>query len=120
MIKRIQCGPRMSQAVVANGLVYTAGQVASAPQGANVSEQTRQILESIDELLAEAGASKRDLVAANIWLADISTFADMNAVWDAWVVEGATPARATVEARLATPHYLVEIAVVAVVPQPGS
>lgn len=115
-IKRIQVGPRMSQAVVYNGLVYLAGQV--APRDANeptVVGQTRLILAQIDRLLAEAGTSKERLLSANIWLADMSTFAEMNEVWDKWVVPGSTPARATVEARLASPANVVEIAVVAAV-----
>lgn len=115
VITRIQCGPRMSQAVVANGFVFTAGQVANAPAGASVAEQTRQVLGQIDDLLAAAGSSKRQIVSANIWLADIADFSEMNTVWDEWVAEGASPARATVEARLAAPQFRVEIAVIACV-----
>ncbi len=115
MITRIQCGPRMSQAAIANGFIFTAGQVASAPAGASVAEQTRQILGQIDDLLTAAGSSKRQIVSANIWLADIADFSEMNTVWDAWVAEGAAPARATVEARLAAPQFRVEIAVIACV-----
>ena len=113
MITRIHCGPRMSQAVVANGFVFTAGQVANAPEGASAIEQTRQVLDQVDALLAAAGSSKRQIVSANIWLANINDFGAVNSVWDAWVAAGASPARATVEARLAAPHFLVEIAVIA-------
>ena len=112
-IRRLQVGPRMSQAVVHNGLAYLAGQVAPNPVP-SVTDQTRQILERIDGLLAEAGTDKSKILSANIWLADIGKFAEMNAVWDAWVSPGNTPARATVEAKLATPAHLVEIMVVAV------
>jgi enamine deaminase RidA (YjgF/YER057c/UK114 family) len=80
-----------------------------------VAGQTRLVLAEIDRLLAAAGTSKANLISASIWLADIGTFAEMNSVWDSWVTPGATPARATVEARLAGPQYLVEIAVVAAV-----
>ena len=80
----------------------------------SVADQTRQILERIDALLAEAGTDKSKILSTNIWLADIGTFAEMNSVWDAWVSPGNTPARATVEAKLATPAHLVEIMVVAV------
>ena len=111
-IRRLQVGPRMSQAVVHNGLAYLAGQVAPDPVP-SVGDQTRQILERIDGLLAEAGTDKSKILSANIWLADIGKFAEMNAVWDAWVSPGNTPARATVEAGLASPDYLVEIMVVA-------
>jgi enamine deaminase RidA (YjgF/YER057c/UK114 family) len=109
-IKRLHAGPRMSQAVIHNGTVYLAGQCGS---GTNVAEQTRDILAQIDELLAEAGTSKEKLLSASIWLTDMATFAEMNTVWDAWVVPGSTPARATVEsARLAASEYKIEIAVI--------
>lgn len=113
-IKRIEVGPRMSQAVVHGNTVYLAGQVArDAGKLPTVAEQTRAILAQIDALLAEAGTDKTKLLSANIWLANIETFPEMNAVWDSWVAPGNTPARATVEARLAAPHYVVEIAVIA-------
>jgi enamine deaminase RidA (YjgF/YER057c/UK114 family) len=112
-IKRIEAGPRMSQAVVMNGTVYLAGQVALESPGASVTEQTRTVLSRIDRYLAEAGSDKTKLAQATIWLSDMSTFAEMNAVWDAWVAPGCTPARATVEAKLAAPQFTVEIAVIA-------
>jgi enamine deaminase RidA (YjgF/YER057c/UK114 family) len=114
-IKRIQVGPRMSQAVIHGGIAYLAGQVAADKPGASVAEQTRNILERIDALLAEAGTDKSRLLTASIWLSDIATFAEMNGVWDAWVASGDTPARATVESRLAAPQYTVEIMVSAAV-----
>ncbi|MFN3853676.1 MAG: RidA family protein [Phreatobacter sp.] len=112
-IERKQVGPRMSGAVVHGNTVYLAGQVAHQAAGKSVTEQTREILATIDSLLAECGTSKQNLLSANIWLSDMSTFAEMNAVWDSWVVPGHTPARATVEAKLAAPQYTVEIMVVA-------
>ena len=115
MIKRIQVGPRMSQAVVHGQLVYLAGQVADDPQ-ADVATQTRQVLASIDRLLAAAGTDKTHILRANIFLKDIGHFADMNRVWDAWVAPGHTPARATVESALATPDYQVEIVITAALP----
>lgn len=116
-IKRIQSGPRMSQAVVHGGLVYLSGQVAQADANATtVAAQTKVILDQIDRLLAEAGTSKERLLSASIWLADIATFDQMNEVWDKWIAKGAAPARATVEARLARPAFLVEIAVIAAGP----
>lgn len=113
MIQRIQIGPRMSQAVVHGNTVYLAGQVASEPNGADVAAQTKQILAAIDQLLATAGTDKTKILSATIYLADIGTFAQMNSVWDTWVPAGHTPARATVEAKLATPAYTVEIQVIA-------
>ncbi len=112
-IKRIEVGARMSQAVVHGDTVYTAGQVAQNAAGASVAEQTRDILSSIDRLLAEAGTDKTKLLTANIWLSDISTFGEMNEVWDAWVSPGNTPCRACVESRLASPKFTVEIMVTA-------
>jgi enamine deaminase RidA (YjgF/YER057c/UK114 family) len=114
-IKRIEAGPRMSQAVVHNGMVYLAGQVSQKNKGKSVKEQTADILENIDRLLKAAGTDKSKIITTNIWLSDISKFAEMNAVWDAWVSPGNTPARATVESRLATPEFTVEIMVTAAV-----
>jgi enamine deaminase RidA (YjgF/YER057c/UK114 family) len=112
-VQRIKPGPRMSGAVVHGNTVYLAGQVASQAAGQSVTEQTREILSIIDSLLAEAGTDKSKLLMVNIWLTDMATFQEMNAVWDAWVSPGNTPARATVEAKLATPSFKVEIAVIA-------
>lgn len=112
MINRINPGPRMSAAVTHNNTVYLAGQVAD-DTSADVKGQTVQILAMIDKLLATAGSDKTKILSATIYLADITTFADMNAAWDSWVPAGHTPARATVEAKLATPAYRVEIAVIA-------
>src|SRR5271167_450282 len=112
-IERIGVGPRMSQAVVHGHTVYLAGQVANKAAGQSVTEQTKEILETIDQLLNQAGADKTRILSATIYLADIKTFAEMNAVWDAWVQQGHTPARATVEAKLAAAPYHVEIACIA-------
>lgn len=112
-IQRFEVGPRMSQCVVHGNMVYTAGQVAQNARGASVTEQTRDILATIDKLLAQAGTDKSKLLTANIWLADISKFDEMNQVWDAWVAPGNTPARACVESKLAHPDYTVEIMVTA-------
>jgi enamine deaminase RidA (YjgF/YER057c/UK114 family) len=110
-IQRFEVGPRMSQCVVHGSTVYTAGQVAQGARGASVAEQTRDILATIDQLLAQAGTDKSKLLTANIWLTDIATFEQMNQVWDAWVTPGNPPARACVESRLAHPDYKVEIMV---------
>ena len=115
-IKRIGAGPRMSAAVVHGNTIYLAGQVADKAAGGSVADQTREILGIIDGLLAEAGSDKTHLLSATIYLPDISTFAEMNSVWDSWVPQGHTPARATVEAKLAAPKYKVEIAGIAAKP----
>jgi enamine deaminase RidA (YjgF/YER057c/UK114 family) len=115
-IKRFRVGPRMSAAVVHGDTIYVAGQVADKAAGGSVTEQTREILSIIDGILAEAGSDKTNLLSATIYLPDISTFAEMNAVWDAWVAPGHTPARATVEAKLAASKFTVEIAAIAAKP----
>jgi enamine deaminase RidA (YjgF/YER057c/UK114 family) len=112
-IERKEVGPRMSQIVAHGNTVYLAGVVARDNAGKSVTDQTKEILATIDKYLAQAGSDKTKILSANIWLADIGTFAEMNAVWDAWVSQGNTPARATVEAKLATPAHKVEIMVVA-------
>jgi enamine deaminase RidA (YjgF/YER057c/UK114 family) len=112
-IKRHETGPRMSKAVVHGDTVYLAGIVADSPKGKNMTEQDKSILSQIDGLLAAAGTDKSKLLSANIWVTDMALFGEMNAVWDAWVSPGNTPARATVEVNLASPDYLVEIMVVA-------
>jgi enamine deaminase RidA (YjgF/YER057c/UK114 family) len=112
-IERHEVGPRMSKCVVHGDTVYLAGIVANEPKGKSVKEQTKDIVGQIDGLLAKAGTDKTKLLSANIWISDMANFAEMNAVWDEWVSQGNTPARATVEAKLATPDYKVEIMVVA-------
>ncbi len=114
-INRIGVGPRMSKAVVHGNIVYLAGQVADKTVGKSVAEQTQEIVGIIDSLLAEAGSDKTKILSATIYLSEIATFPEMNSVWDKWVVQGHTPARATVEAKLVTPDYKVEIAVIAAV-----
>jgi enamine deaminase RidA (YjgF/YER057c/UK114 family) len=110
-IRRIDVGPRMSDIVIHNNTIYLAGQVGTP--GGNVATQTKEILATIDELLAKAGSDKTKILQAIIWLADMSTFAEMNSVWDGWVQQGHTPARATGEAKLAAPDYKVEIIITA-------
>lgn len=112
-IRRIEPGPRMSQAVVHGDRVYLAGQV-GAP-GKSVADQTTAVLAEIDRLLKLAGTDKSRLLSAQIWLDDMRDFAEMNAVWDAWVDKDNPPARATGQAALATPAHKVEIIVVAAV-----
>lgn len=110
-IKRIESGARMSDAVIYDNKVYVSGVVADKTVGKSVREQTAEVLQQIDELLALAGSDKTRILKANIWLTDISKFDQMNKAWDAWAVSGKTPARATVEAKLAAPGYDVEIMV---------
>jgi enamine deaminase RidA (YjgF/YER057c/UK114 family) len=112
-IQRFDVGPRMSQAVVHGDTVFLAGVVANKAAGESVAKQTQEVLSIIDGHLAKAGSDKSKLLTATIYLTDMNTFAEMNAVWDGWVSAGNTPARATVEAKLAAPRYNVEIMVTA-------
>ena len=107
-IQRLQVGPRLSGAVVHNGLVYISGQVPD-DGSADITVQTQQVLAKIDQLLREAGSGKSKLLWAQIFLPDMKDFAAMNAVWEKWIVAGETPARATVQAALANAAYKVEI-----------
>ena len=110
-ITRNHSNQRMSQSVIHGNTVYLAGQVASDSK-ANITVQTQQVLDKIDGLLAEAGSGKSNILSAQIWLTSIGHFAEMNQVWDAWIPEGDAPARACIEARLASPDLLVEIGII--------
>ncbi|WCE03408.1 RidA family protein [Pseudoxanthomonas sp. JBR18] len=113
MIQRFDTGPRMSEMTVHNGVAYLAGQIAEA--GGDIGAQTREVLGHIDALLAQAGTDKSKVLRAEIFMADLTEFAGMNAEWEAWVVPGHTPARATVQAQLADPSWKVEILITAAV-----
>jgi enamine deaminase RidA (YjgF/YER057c/UK114 family) len=113
-IKRIRPGPRLSGASVHHGLCWLAGQTAD-DLTQDGKGQTKQILDKIDAILAEAGTDKKKLLTVQIWLSDMRFFADMNSVYDQWNHKESPPARATVEARLATPQHLVEIGGVAAI-----
>lgn len=112
MIERHDVGPRMSEMAIHNGTIYLAGQVAD-DGSADIAGQTRQVLDAIDALLARAGSDKSKILRAQIFLVDLADFAAMNAVWEAWVVPGHTPTRATVQAALARPEWKIEIVVTA-------
>ena len=106
MIERIETGQRMSKIVKHNGVAYLCGQVGD---GATIAEQTRECLSRVEALLETAGSSPEQILQAIIWVADMADFAEMNAVWDAWLPEGHAPARACGEAKLARPELKVEI-----------
>ena len=110
-IERHHTTQRMSQIVKHGETIYLAGQVGTA--GASVAQQTQDCLDKIDALLGEVGSDKSRVLQAVIWLADMADFEEMNGVWDAWVPDGAAPARACGEAKLARPDFTVEIIVTA-------
>jgi len=111
-ITRVHTNSRMSQIVIHGDTIYLSGQVAS-DRNASIEVQTQQVLDKIDNLLAEAGSDKSRILSAQIWLANIGHFSAMNEIWDQWVPDGNAPARACIEARLASPDLLVEIGIVA-------
>ncbi|HEX5687157.1 MAG TPA: RidA family protein [Ideonella sp.] len=113
-ITRYDAGPRMAEMTVHNGVAYLAGQIAE-DGSQDITGQTRQVLAAIDALLARAGSDKTKVLRAQIFLADLSDFAAMNAAWEGWVVPGQTPARATVQAALAKPEWKIEIVITAAV-----
>ncbi len=114
MVQRFKVGARMSEMAVHNGIVWLAGQVATDGTQ-DIGGQTRQVLDAVDALLAQAGTDKAKIVMCQIYLADIGDFAGMNAVWDTWVAKGQTPPRATVQASLARPEWKIEVVVTAAV-----
>ncbi len=111
-ITRKHTNQRMSQMVIHGDTVYLAGQVAK-DSTANITVQTQQVLEKVDALLAEAGSDNTKILSAQVWISNIGHFTAMNQVWDAWLPEGNAPARACIEARLASPDLLVEVGIVA-------
>ena len=112
MVQRYEVGPRMSEMVVHNGVCYLAGQVA-ADATQDIRGQTRQVLASIDALLARVGSDNSRILMCQIFLADLADFTAMNEVWEAWLPAGQAPPRATVLAQLARPEWKVEMVVTA-------
>ena len=113
-IQRFHIGARLSEIAIHNGTIYLAGQIADDTT-ADMEGQTREVLASVDRLLAEAGSDKSCILMCQIFVTDMANFPAMNVVWDEWVAAGHTPPRATVEAALANPACLVEIVVTAAV-----
>jgi len=113
-IQRLHVAARYSEAAVFNGVVYLAGMVPEC-EATDIRSQTADVLRQIDLRLAEAGSDKTRILRTQIYLKDITDIADMNAVWDAWVVAGSAPPRATVQAALADPFYRIEVVVTAAV-----
>ncbi|MGY0558550.1 MULTISPECIES: RidA family protein [unclassified Lysobacter] len=115
MIQRFDTGPRMSKIIIHNGVAYLSGQVPK-DASADITGQTEQVLQAIDDLLQQAATDKAHILRADIYLADMADFGAMNEAWEKWVPQGATPARATVQAGLARPNLKIEIVIIAAVP----
>lgn len=112
-ISRVGIAPRYSDVVIKDDVAYFSGYVPETSLGRSVSAQTQDVLDQIEQSLAEIGSGKDRILRAMIWLADMDAFEEMNAVWDAWVVPGHVPTRACVESRLADPGYALEIQITA-------
>ncbi len=108
MIQRFDVGTRLSEMAIHNGVVYLAGQIPEDPN-LDIEGQTREVLQAIDRLLARAGTDKSKLLMVQIFLGDLADFEGMNRVWDACLVPGHTPPRATVQANLASPKWRIEV-----------
>ena len=111
-IKRLHVGGRLSEVAIHNGVVYLAGQIPENTRN-DIAGQTAEVLGHVDRLLQESGSDKSRILSCQIFLSDISLIAEMNQVWDQWVAPGNSPPRATVEAKLASPEWLIEIIVTA-------
>ncbi len=113
-IQRFETSARMSRTVIHNGTIYLCGQVAE-DRSADITGQTETMLAKVDALLEASGSSREHILSATVYVKDMADFQGMNAVWDNWVPEGHAPARACVEAKMASPELLVEISVVAAI-----
>jgi enamine deaminase RidA (YjgF/YER057c/UK114 family) len=113
-IQRHNTGKRLSEIVVHNGTIYLAGEVPD-DTSKDITGQTEEVLAKIDKLLAQVGSDKTKLLSAQIFLPDMKDFAGMNVAWEKWVAPGQTPARATIEAKLANAAYKVEIMCIAAI-----
>ena len=105
---------RMSKIVIHNGTIYLCGQVAE-DSNTDIKEQTRTMLDKVDDLLEQAGSDRKHILSATIYISDMKNFAEMNEIWDAWMIQGHSPARACVEVSLARPELLVEVSIIAAV-----
>ena len=112
-IKRIGVAARYSDLVIHGNTAYFSGYVPETSLGQSVTEQTQDVLAQIEQSLTEIGSDRSKLLQATIWLTDMASYDEMNAVWDAWVMPGHTPARACVQAGLADPEFALEIQVIA-------
>ena len=111
-ITRMVEGERMSKIVIHNDTVYLCGQVADNSD-APIGPQTENMLAKVDDLLEQAGSGREHILSATVYLRDMKDFDGMNVVWDRWIPQGHTPARACVEGRLARPDLLVEVSIIA-------
>ena len=115
-IVRITTNARRGRAVVYNGVIFLGGQTAD-DRSQDIKGQTKQALDKIDRVLAQAGTNKSRLLSVQIWIKDIAKdFAGMNEIWDAWIVPNSAPARATAQCQLGSAEVLVEIIATAAMP----
>ena len=115
-ISRFGKGPRMSQAVLWNGQLLSSAQVAKDLEF-DIAGQTRQVLEKIDALIAEAGLRQEHILSFNIWLSDIADYAEFNKIWDAWISKDSPPTRVCIETKFSSPKIKVKMQVFAAASQ---
>ena len=111
-IERINTTPVMSSVTIFNQVVYVSGQVPKNTQ-LDIEGQTREILTTIDQLLAQAKSDTSRLLSAQLFIKNLDDFSKVNAIWIEWLDGLATPARATIQADLVNPACFIEIAVIA-------
>ncbi|EEX50349.1 endoribonuclease L-PSP family protein [Pasteurella multocida] len=114
-VQRFHSNERLSEMAIYNGVIYLSGQVPETTLDAGAYEQTKEVLGLIDKLLAEVGSNKSRIINAQIYLADMDDYDAMNRAWDEWVDKNSPPTRATVEAKLASPDWKVEIVITAII-----
>lgn len=106
-----------SQAITANGLVYTSGQIALDPHSGNliegsIKEQTKQVLNNLSAVLESAGSSLDKVIKTTVFMQDLAQFADMNEIYAQYFSDH-KPARSTVQVAKLPRNALVEIEAVA-------
>lgn len=114
-VQRFHSNERLSEMAIYNGVIYLSGQVPENTLTAGAYEQTKEVLSFVDKLLAEVQSNKSRIINAQIYLANMDDYDEMNKAWDEWVDTNSPPTRATVEAKLANPDWKVEIVITAII-----
>jgi len=111
-IQKLNSSQVMSAVTIFNKVVYLSGQVPKNTQQ-DIIGQTQEILATIDQLLLEANTDKSRLLSAHVYIKNLDDFATFNTIWINWLEGCVAPSRATIQADLVNPDWLIEIAVIA-------